>query len=298
MEIRGFFEIVISSKDLIELANNIEQLVLLFDKAQCCYKQKTMSELYDALFARVFFAKYGFGQIKIYSAEESVIEYFYNYWEFATTFRGNIEHLQAVVVRIRNEMLPPKTAGLSKETIQALVTLTEHKFQYVTKVLKEQPLKILQFDYSHMDFNCYYTATILEKRITKDYVIMTCPHKQETHQEFGFVHELGHKLHTLLANKLFTPPTSFKCFDFLYDDVDKKNNNIMAEHFADSFAIAVLSNSPYEHCIPFEVAPENVQLFTAYFLITIVTMNENAVDSITELTEVIKRLQNTPKSVI
>ena len=298
MGIRDFFEIVISSKDLIELANNIEQLILLFNKTKCRYKQKTMSELYDTLFARVFFAKCGFEQIKIYSDEESVVEYFYNYWEFTLTYRGNVKQLQSVVTRIRNEMLPPKAKGFSIETIRNLINLTEHKFQYVTKILKEQPLKILQFDYSHVDFNCYYTATILEKRITKDYVIMTCPHKQETHQEFGFIHELGHKLHTMLTNKLFTPPASFKCFDFLYDDVDKKNNNIMAEHFADSFAIAVLSGSPYEYCIPFEVAPKNVQLLTAYFLITIMTMTENAVNSITELKEVISHLQNTPESVI
>ena len=217
-------------------------------------------------------------RVQIYSVEESVIEYFYNYWELATNFKENKRRLQGIVSKIRNEMIPAKATRLSQKTMQNLINIAEGKFQYVTKVLKEQPLKISQVDYSHIDFNCYYTATVLEEKIANDYVIMTCKHKNEKHQEFSFVHELGHKLHTMITRKLSTPPKSFECFHYLYGEGDRKDNNIMVEHFADVFAIAVLSKSSYEHCIPFEVASHNIQLFAAYMMIAIVTMDEKIDD--------------------
>jgi|GEM_PF-3389092 len=292
MDICNFFEIVLSSESLYELAGNIERLILLFKEVDSRKKQKTMSEFYHMLFVRTFFNNNGKEQVKIYSPRESVIEYFYNYWNFAPTFRENLNQLHIVADTIRTGLLSPKATGLSEETIRNLLDLVEHKFKYITNVLKEQPLKILQLNYSHIRHNCYYTATLLGNQITKDYVVMTCPHRLETHQEFGFVHELGHKLHTILTNKLFVAPASFECFNHIYNESDRINNTSMAENFADVFAIAALSNSQYEHCIPFEVESKNASLFILYILLTIMSMDENVVRSKDELYSILFKLES------
>ena len=278
MKMEYLLQTVINSKNLYELADNIERLILSFQEIDSRCRQKLMAEFHHMIFVRVFFMSDKNERVKIYSVEESVIEYFYNYWEFATNFKENKRKLQGIVRKIRNEMIQAKATRLSQEAMQNLINLAEEKFQYITKILKEQPLKILQVDYSHIDFNCYYAATVLDDQIANDYVIMTCKHKNEKYQEFSFVHELGHKLHTMITRKLSIPPKSFECFHYLYGEEDRKDSNIMVEHSADVFAIAVLSNSSYERCIPYEVASHNIQLFKIYMMMTIITMDEKIGD--------------------
>jgi hypothetical protein len=283
------FEITLKSRTLFELADNLDLLISSFKNVESRKKQTLMSEFYHMLNARVFFFKND-SHIIVYNERESVPEYLYNYWSFMDSYRENVKQLQSVVSTIHNEILPPSTDGLSEQTLCDLFDLVDRKFQYGKNVLDGNPLRILQINNSHFKWNCYYIASIEEDTIVKDYVVMTCPQKPNTRQEFGFVHELGHRLHTSLTKKLFVPPASFACFGYIFDEDEKTNNAVMAENFADVFTIAALTGTPYEDCIPFEVHPENKLLFSLYIAITILTMNESMVTSIADLRSIAHKL--------
>ena len=285
---------ILCSKDLFELADNLEQFITYANNVT--NKKREYAKLHEELIMRINAFSFSMPNTPyaIFNEQMSVLIYLANYWDIQKTSKQNVEMLSQIIEGIRTKMLPPKEGTLSEKTMVTLLDYVDKRFSFYDKVLKDRPLKILRLNHSHSEWNCFYTASIYLSGAIDDCVMMTYMSNDTIkicRQEFGFLHELGHKLHTQLTKKLFVPPASFSCFEDLYNDSDKSNDAVMAEHFADVFAIAALSNSPYADCIPFEVTTENANLFTLYILITIMTMDENIVHSKAELYDIIHKLK-------
>lgn len=268
---------MLKSNSLYQLADTLEGFVNYL--SHIAEKKRILNDFYQMLNVKIFYEnRKSDNYIHVYTEQESVLEYLYNYWTLKSTSKENIADMKAIIEQIRTQMLPPKAEPLTEQRIIDLFHHVESRFHYGENVLKDSPLKILQFNNTHIDWNCFYIATIRGDELIKDYIMMTCPHKPETRQEFGFIHELGHKLHTALTKRLFTAPSSFAWFGQLFQEQKEAlEHQGMDEHFADVFAIAALSNSPYEACIPaaYEVDPYYANRFLEYITLSISTMDES-----------------------
>jgi len=281
MDVTSFFYDALDSDNLYELADHLESLIKHLKSVE--NKMKIIDECYSLLSDECFYEGEAAGHfIKIFSVKDSIPEFLYNHWTFSDTAEENFVRLESIVHKIRNYMIAPKAPRISDRTICDLVDLVERKFQYGTKVLKEHPVKILKINQTYKGWGCYYIAGTSNGEIAKDAIIMTCPNNPEAPQEFGFIHELGHRLHTSLTYQTFVPPASFACFrEYLPEPI--QDDRSMSEHFANFFAIAALNNSPYEHCIPHKVSTADIAVFEKYMSITIATMDENVIHTIDEL---------------
>jgi len=275
------FHQVLASENLYQLADRLKQFIEELQTIKD--KQDVLDECCRILSVRCSFGKLHSNQFfRIFDEKESIPEFLYNHWTFSDIAEENFESLNSIISNIQNFLFPPQAPRISDRTICDLVDLVERKFQYGTKVLKAHPVKILKINQTYKGWGCYYIAGTSNGEIAKDAIIMTCPNSPEAPQEFGFMHELGHRLHTSLTYQTFVPPASFACFkEYLPEPI--QDDRSMSEHFANFFAIAALNNSPYEHCIPHKVSTEDIAVFEKYMSVTITTMDENVIHSIEDL---------------
>jgi hypothetical protein len=282
VEIIYKFDETMNSKNLYELADRLQDFVERVKRSKL--KKRTIAESYILLNEHCGHEdnEHAYPFYKIVSESESIPEFLHKHWSFRDEASDDIKQLESIVEMIRSRMQPPQAPRISDHTIHDLMNLAEKKFKYCSKVLESHPLKILCINQTHKDWGCYYMAGTLDGMIVNDGVIMTCPQNPELHQEFGFMHELGHRLHTSLTGKSFVPPASFSYFrDYLPEHT--QDDRSMSEHFANFFAIAALNDTPYEYCIKHEVSAKDRQHFEQYMMLTIMTMDENVIQTITDL---------------
>lgn len=117
--------------------------------------------------------------------------------------------------------------------------------------MRGNTLEILLINHSHIKFSAYYVAILTEDspesiELTDKVFIPYLRHEIDFPQEFIFLHELGHALHTRATKQLMTPPDSFlNVLERIFPKAVYESDTIKAELFADSFAIAALHNSRF-----------------------------------------------------
>lgn len=233
-----------NSNDLFELADSMEMLLSVIDGVH--NKNKVLREIYGNL--SLF--RFGLPQpFSIVEGQEASISYLLTYWRFQKTYRDNKKCLQDIIHTIHAVMLPPQKERISIEMIQSLVALVNDKFHFQQKVLGGATLEILLIDHSHTELGACYVATLTENpqesiELSDKIFLPYLRHEITTPQEFIFLHELGHALHTRATKLLMTPPDSFlNVLERIFPKAIHESDTIKAELFADSFAIAALHNS-------------------------------------------------------
>ncbi|WP_312279040.1 hypothetical protein [Oscillibacter sp.] len=235
-----------NSNDLFELAGSIEKLLSAIDSVR--NKNKVLREIYGNLYFGCTRQPQPFS---ILEGKDASIPYLMTYWRFHETYKDNKKCLQDIIHTIHASMLPPQKSRISIEMIQSLIALVNDKFHFQQKVLEETPLEILLIDHSHTELGAYYVAILTEDspesiELTDKIFIPYLRHEINFPQEFIFLHELGHALHTRATKQLMTPPDSFlNVLERIFPKAVYESDTIKAELFADSFAIAALHNSDF-----------------------------------------------------
>ena len=168
--------------------------------------------------------------------------------------------------------MPPQKSRISIEIIQSLMVLVNERFNFQQTVLGETTLEILLINHSHVKFCAYYVAIITEDSpesivLTDKIFIPYLRHEIDFPQEFIFLHELGHALHTRATKQLMTPPDSFlNVLERIFPKAVYESDTIKAELFADSFAIAALHNSRFYQCDPYTSIQGEDHLFLIAYI--------------------------------
>ena len=247
---------VLFSKDLFELANNLEQFITYANDNP--NKELEYFMLHQKMKGRIY--DYSSGKAKapyvIYNEQESVLVYLANYWDIQMTCEKNIEIFSNVIEEIRTKLLAPNKTMISEDTIVTLLNYVDSVFSLYANVLNGRPLKILRLNHSHVEWNSFYSASIYVSGKIDDCIMMTHMNDTRFKSEFSFLHEVGHIIHTRLTGKLHTPPESFRLLHkiLLSEELDSVPEGA-DERFANFFAIATLYNSPFAYCDPYEGIP-------------------------------------------
>lgn len=251
-----------NSNDLFELADGIETLLSVMDGIR--NKNLVLREIYGNLYF------YCIGQSQpffILKGKETSISYLLTYWRFQETYTENKKCLQNIVHTIYEVMLSPQKSRISIEMIKSLIALVSDKFHFQQKILGGTTLEILLIDHSHTELGACYVATLTENpqesiELSDKIFLPYLRHDIDFPQEFIFLHELGHALHTRATKQIMTPPDSFlNVLERIFPKAVHESDTIKAELFADSFAIAALHNSDFSQYDPYTSIQEEDCLF-------------------------------------
>ena len=257
---------VISSRNLAELAINLDEFLQCLSlapkktKAFIKLRQNVESEILRNIISMPY-APYS-----VFSSRPAVLMHLANYWQMRTATEENQAALIKIIDNIRNTIVAPKSDMISHNAIDSVMEHIESKFSFTTKVLKK-PLRILQFNHSHIEWHSLYSARIYESGEIDDLVILLCSMcNTEFDPAFTLLHELGHVLHTRITRKLMVPPESFDAvIHRMFFKKPFESDWEKSELFADCFAIAsshdcaLIQRNPYNF-----IAEEDVTLLQYY----------------------------------
>ena len=261
--LKDYVKSIMNCNNLFAVANVLEEL--LFDTKGMALKNKFLQDIIGRLAMINFYAR----QKEVYvvhSANNAVLQYLLNYWIFKRTYKENAKCLTGII-NTHSNILPPQKSIISESAIHELMKMIERRFGFCSKILADNPLEILLIEHAHATLNGIYTATLIEDDILEDKIIITyLRDKVNFPQEFIFLHELGHALHTRATGKLTTPPESFNLvLTRMFPKSLNEPDTIKSELFADSFAMAALYGSELAHYNPYtEIYHNDNLLLVAY----------------------------------
>ncbi len=258
------------SKNLFELADNLEHFLTYISKMP--NKKQALLELYRQMDAAASFnvlqAEVSTTSYNIFNMSDSIPMYLKSYWTFQETSKQNIQVLTDIIYGIRSKMLPPQSPSLSIDLIVSLLEHIEKRFAFLSRILKESPLQILCLNHSHVEWNSFYSARVYDNGTIKDNIMLLCP-RQETDcaNEFIFLHEMGHVLHTRLTKSLWTPPKSFRLVqERMFLDGLGASDKDASELFADCFAIASMFGSKFAKYNPYQFIDKEDNMFLMLYM--------------------------------
>ena len=261
---------VLDSKDLFELADNLEYFIQQIQRES--NKKKLLFNLYRHLTDATVILDISPPPFHILSHQRSVLFYLKNYWIFQDSSKENINVLTRIIKEIRNSILKPQKPIIDDKKIKELLLFTEKRFSFITNVVQNHPIQILCLNHSHKNCNSYYSARLSSDGKIEDRVFITSSERNvDFPKEFVFLHELGHLLHTRITKSLMTVPKSFcmiqeRMFQKGLDDVSEKT----AELFADCFGISVLYNSEYEHLNPYKNIHNDDNIYLTMYMVSLI----------------------------
>ena len=205
----------------------------------------------------------------VYKHNKSVVCYLMQYWIFRKTYMENAEYLFKIINTIQQEMIEPQKKNISIKSIHRLMEAAEKRFKFCSKVLYSKPLDILIINHSHTYWNGIYSSAMINDCEIKDTIILPyLRYEVDFPQEFIFLHELGHVLHTRITKISMTPPDSFNMvINRMFPTLQDAPNNQKAELFADCFAISVLCGSDLKQYNPYTfISLEDCIILAAYMV--------------------------------
>lgn len=239
---------ICNSDSLFSLADNLESFVFYLDTS--LNKREDISALYQKIRVYEFYAKSeSYPGYRVFNTQSSALKYLTNYWRYTSSARKDTENLRNIINRIKKSFVCMQQTLISIEKIKHLFSIVDEKYDFTNLVLGEKKVDILLLESTHKEWNSFYSATATPRQeVLHDFImISSMPLDSVTNQEFCFMHELGHLLHTRITMNIEKVPESFEqFFAFAFPDGSHISDTAKVECFADFFAIAALLDTEYE----------------------------------------------------
>ncbi len=263
--INNYIRKLYSCKNLFELSDCLQKL--LTDTQSIPNRNKVLHEIYINISLNDLYKTKQ--HYYIYNDNESAIYYLMHYWTLKKTYKENSECLFNIINTIKEEMIASQKIRISVETTHLLMEAVENRFSFCSKVLDSNPIDILFIEHSHTTWDGIYSSILINDCKIRDQIIIPyLRYEVDFPQEFVFLHELGHALHTRITKKLDILPDSFNMIiNKMFVTIQHEPNDQKAELFADCFAIAVLAGSDLKKYNPYTfVRNEDCLILIAYMM--------------------------------
>jgi hypothetical protein len=185
----------------------------------------------------------------------SVIPPCFSVQPYLTTFgmrtgkvKETIEDIRNIIDFVSNNIVSPSGKYLSIQDAKDTITKISDKFPYFDIVGKLGILNILLLDNTHTLFN---SLCGVNAEGSGAVVIMYHMNDKQMAPVYVFLHELGHVLQIAMTGSVNYVPDSFIRFHERLSTGLKQGMYDAPEVFADSFAIAVMYNTPLQAYNPF-----------------------------------------------
>lgn len=179
-----------------------------------------------------------------------------NNWIFRENIEDNRRNLSELSRWIRATFIAPSGKQITETQITDMLAVAENKFLIFERFLLQASIDILLVNHTCCHANSLYYINSNLNTTKKDLIVLTHVSDERVQPEFVFLHELGHMIHTRVAQKKFTAPRSFDILHpliFKYSRMDPASppkrwlKKWFSECFAECFAIAALHKGPYSH---------------------------------------------------
>jgi hypothetical protein len=262
------YDLIYEISESNDLADCGRKLLVYADKV---FAQKNRSPYINKLFSMI---------------NDQINVYFINYIlkgkkEKYLIFDGNKSTAKFLALTMPGQTAPVKTLNAIKEHGQALIdsytapvgkiiykdkvkeimTYLDEKYDFSSKVFKDQLAFILLINNSHIHFKSHYFTRDVAGPL-EHHIFLYCMNSSDDKPETSFFHELGHALQTRYTyDTKVEPSTILSWIDQLY----KHNNAVykseeQGEILADLLSIGLMYDSPYEDFMPLSYAEEKFKM--------------------------------------
>lgn len=232
---------------LFSLADNLESFLHYLDSTK--NKKKALQALFQQINVHNFYSEFEeHSSCRIYNAKASVLKYLTNYWQYNSAANKDVERLCSIIKQIRESFVNMERHLMAAEMINNLFALADEKYNFTNRVLSEKKVDVLLIENTHKEWNSFYSAVVNpgEEVLYDSIILSSIPFNSISSQEFCFMHELGHLLHTRITMKIEKAPKSFEqLLTTMHPSSNHISDSTNVELFANCFAGAVLYDTEY-----------------------------------------------------
>jgi len=173
--------------------------------------------------------------------------------------------IKMIIDYIDEYIVPASGNCITKDDINNILNLLDQKFPYFNVVGVNQPLIILTFKNSSRIYNSFFCTDASRRFLIINMLNMM---DNDTSPEYVFLHELGHALQLAITGSMDNVPGEFISFQNDLSGVEpiEQDDPNAPDLFADSFAIAVMNNTPLKKHDPFNFHEELNRLLEQFFM--------------------------------